>query len=284
MTSDPRFLPAQLLALDYFTKSGSQKDALDAARNVFAVDPANIDAARRVARAGLFAGELQPALGAYGAILRKSPNDAEALNVVAQYSLASGDAALFASALGKLKAIPQRAVVMHEPDSFVHAGRIESAINKYYDIEVQQPDNPALALKIGRVSVLRRSISIAELEMKKLEQLDPMYGLPLLRAYIAAEKQDRAGAMKALAEAATAAQVTDTHWTNVAEVHAILADTGGVIEALEKAAARREPTGGYVLANPLFRYLENEARFANVQAQLRAQPAEIRAALAQIPR
>jgi hypothetical protein len=174
--------------------------------------------------------------------------------------------------------------VMHPPDALVFNGKIESAINQYYDIEVQQPDNAALALKIGRVSVLRRSLSIAELELKKLEQLDPLYGLPLLRAYVAAEKQDRSGAMKALEEAEKAAQATDTHWTNAAEVFAILADTTGVIASLERAAARKEPTGGYVLANPLFRYLSSDARFARIEPQFRAQQSEIRAALAQIPR
>lgn len=284
MTSDPAFLPAQLMAMEYFSKAGNQKDALDAAKNVFAADPSNLEAARSIARAALSTGELQRALGAYGAILRKAPGDAEALNVRAQYALASGDPALFANALKTLATIPQRAVVIHEPDSLVFAGKIESAINKYYDIEVQQPDNPALALKIGRISVLRRSLAIAELELKKLEQLDPIYGLSLLRAYVLAEKQDRAGALQALAEAEKAAQPVDNYWTNAAEVHAILADNSRVIAALEKAAARKEPTGGYILNNPIFRYLANDARFEKVAPQFRAQQEEIRTALAQMPR
>ena len=122
-------------------------------------------------------------------------------------------------------------------------------------------------------------MAIAELEAKKLEQLDPIYALPLLRAYIAAEKQDRTGARKALDEAARAAQPSDPYWTAAAEVHAIFADTRGVLDALEKAAARKEPTGNYILANPLFRYLKNDTRFMRVEKDLLAQQGEFRAAL-----
>ena len=283
VAADPAFLPAQLMAMEYFGKEGKASDALVAAKNVFTADPSNLDAARLVARAGLLAGELAQAFSAYSAILKRNASDPESLNVFAQYALASGDAASFNAALAKLNALPKRAIVMHEPDAIVYGGRIESAINKYYDIEVLQPDNPALALKIGRLSVLRRSLSIAELEQKKLEQLDPIYALPMLRAYVLAEKQDRAGALKALAEAEEGAQPIDPYWTYAAEVYAILADTKGVIDSLEKAVARREPTGGYVLSSPLFRYLSNDARFMKIEPQLRAQQDEIRAALAAVP-
>ncbi len=282
VAADPAYLPAQLYALEFFSGSGNQKDALDAARNVFAADPANVDAARRVARASLGAGEIQQALRGYSAVLKKTSADPEALNVIAQYALASGDANLFASALKRLKAVPQGAVAVHEPDALIAAGRIDAAISKYYDIEVLQPTNSALALKIGRVSILRRSMAIAELELKKLEQLDPIYALPLLRAYIAAEKQDRAGARKALDEAERAAQPSDPYWTAAAEVHAIFADTRGVLDSLEQAVARKEPTGSYILANPLFRYLKNDERFMRMEKDLRAQQEEFRVALAQI--
>ncbi len=282
VAADPKYLPAQLFALEYFAGSGNQKDALVAARNVFAADPANTDAARRVARASLGEGDIQQAMRGYSAVLKKNPADPESLNVIGQYALASGDAKLFASALGRLKAVPQAAIAVHEPDALIATGRIEAAISRYYDIEVLQPTNSALALKIGRVSILRRSMAIAELEAKKLEQLDPIYALPLLRAYIAAEKQDRSGAMKALEEASRAAEPSDPYWTAAAEVHAIFADTRGVLDALEKATARKEPTGTYILANPLFRYLRNDAEFIKMEKGLRSQQEEFRLALAQV--
>ena len=74
----------------------------------------------------------------------------------------------------------------------------------------------------------------------------------------------------------------DESWTCAAEIYAILNDTAGVMAALEKAAQRKEPTAAYVLANPLFKYLENDARFATLRETLIAQQAEIRTALAQV--
>jgi hypothetical protein len=75
-----------------------------------------------------------------------------------------------------------------------------------------------------------------------------------------------------------AATPGDESWTCAAEVYAILADTGAVLTALEKAVARKEPTAAYILANPLFRYLASEPRFAKVQAGLAAQQDEVRQA------
>ena len=81
-----------------------------------------------------------------------------------------------------------------------------------------------------------------------------------------------------------AATGTTTCWKSAcaAEVYAILNDTAGTMQSLEKAAARHEPTAAYVLANPLFRYLHNDARFQKVRETLMAQQVEIRGALASI--
>lgn len=65
-------------------------------------------------------------------------------------------------------------------------------------------------------------------------------------------------------------------------MYAILNDTPGVLRSLEMAAKRKEPTAAYVLANPLFRYLDSDARFQAVKAQLTANQAEIRGVLAQL--
>ena len=70
--------------------------------------------------------------------------------------------------------------------------------------------------------------------------------------------------------------------SGAAEVHAILNDTPAVMAALEKAAQRKEPTASYVLAHPLFRYLESDARFGKLKETLVAQQGEIRTALAQV--
>ena len=60
----------------------------------------------------------------------------------------------------------------------------------------------------------------------------------------------------------------------------MLADNKAVIDALDKASQRKEPTISYVLVDPLFRYLDSDARFQAVRTKLAADQAEMRNALA----
>jgi tetratricopeptide (TPR) repeat protein len=201
---------------------------------------------------------------------------------MSRYALAVSDAAKFNATLARMRGLPAIQVSVHEPDLLAASGRIETAVQRYYTAEESAPDNPALALKIGRLAALRHSLEIAEIERKKLAHSDPLYGQHMLAAYIAAEQQNRALALKELDTALSAAVPGDDAWTCAAEVHAILSDTSGVIGALEKAAKRKEPTAAYVLAHPLFRYLENEPRFQALKTTLTQQQTEIRAALAAV--
>jgi tetratricopeptide (TPR) repeat protein len=283
LAADPNFLSAQLLAMSFFEASGKSADAIAAAKQVVALDPSNLDAARKVAQASLLAGDLQQSFAAYGAILRREPRDAEALNLVARYALAAGDTARFSSALQKLRGAPSSSIQVHEPDMLVATGRLDAAAQRYYDVESAVPTNAALALKIGRLAILRHSLEIADLELKKLEQTDPLYGRHILQAYIAAEKRDRAGAEAELKSAFAASTAGDEAWTCAAEVYAILADNRGVVASLQKAADRKEPTSAHVLANPLFHYLSNDPNFATLKATLTTQQGEIRTALAGVP-
>jgi tetratricopeptide (TPR) repeat protein len=276
VAANPNLLPAQLMAMETFKDA----EGLAAARQVVALDPANLGAARKVARASMISGDLAQSLSAWGLVLRREPKDAEALNHVAHYALSSGDSAKFTETVARMKALPSAQVTAHEPDALAAAGRIDTAIQRYYTVEEAHANNAPLALKIGRLSVLRHSLSIAEIELKKLSVQDPLYGYQMLSAYIAAEKRDRAGAMQALERALKSAEPGDDSWTSAAEVHAILNDTAGVLQSLEKAAARHEPTAAYVLAHPLFRYLHSDPRFEKVRETLTAQQAEIRGALA----
>lgn len=278
--SDPNFLPAQLLAMEYFALNGRNEEAIAAAKQVVALDPANLDAARKVARASLIVGDLQQAFAVYQLVLEREPRDAEALNLIARYSAAIGDAARFNAALARLQNVPPAQVEAHAPDLLAVKGRLSAAVDHYYDVPVRT--SPALALKIGRLAVLRRSVDLAQDELKKLETSDPLYGYHLLKAYIAAEKRDRAEAVKELEIALSAARPGDESWTSAAEVYAILNDTPAVLAALERAAKRKEPTAAYVLANELFDYLHSDARFAALRARLTLQQSEIESALAQL--
>lgn len=282
MVSDPSFLPAQLMAMQFFAASGRSEDALAAAKQVVALDPSNLVAARSVARSSLVAGDLQQSFAAYDLILRREPNDAEALNVIGRYAASAGDRPRFDATLARLKAIPAIQAMVHEPDFLAESGRLDTAIQRYYTVEEAIPNNAALSLKIGRLAVLRHSLEIAEIERKKLMMSDPLYGLHMLNAYIAAETRQRDAALKELEIALAASEPGDKSWTSAAEVHAILNDTPAVLVALEKAVQRKEPSAGYVQSHPLFRYLENDAKFREVRDRFAAQQTETKTALAQV--
>jgi len=278
--ADPSFLPAQLYAMKFFTEHGKTADAIAAAKQVSTLAPDNLDAQRTVAHAALAAGNVHDALIAYDGILKREPSNAEALNVLGRYAFGAGDVQHFNIFLADAKRLPSGQVAFHEPDLLLADGKIEAAIEKYYDVEVGAPNNPALSLKIGRISVLRHSMPIADLELKKLEQNDPAYGAHLLKAYVAAQKGARAEAESELKAAAAGSKPGDDYWTSAAEVYAMLADSKGVIDALDKASERKEPTVSYVLVDPLFRYLDSDARFQSVRTKLIAGQTEMRNALA----
>jgi tetratricopeptide (TPR) repeat protein len=280
LKADPSFLPAQLYAMKFFAQHGKTADAFAAAKQVTALAPDNLTAQRTVARAALASGNVHDALIAYDGILRREPNNAEAVNILGRYAFAAGDVQHFNIFLGRAKAVPAPQIAFHEPDLLLADGKIEAAIDKYYDVEVAVPNNPALSLKIGRISVLRHSLPIAELELKKLEQNDPVYGAHLLKAYLAAHASKRAEVESELKAALAGSTPGDDYWTSAAEIYAMLADSKGVIDALDKASQRKEPTVSYVLVDPLFRYLDTDARFQAVKAKLTADQAEMRNALA----
>ena len=278
--ADPKFLPAQLLAMSFFEASGNDADTLASARQVMQLQPENVDAARRVARIDLKNADVGGALAAYGGVLKQHAADPEALNVIGKYALAAGDSAKFAAALQRLKQVPAKDVAVFEPDALLTAGRFEPAADKYFEIEEKIPMNGALALRIGRVAVLRHSGSIADLELKKLEETDPVYGAHILKAYIAASARSRPTADDELKTALAASTPGDDYWTSAAEVAALFGDNKAVISALENAGKRKEPTAAYVLADPLFAYLKSDTRFAKARDQIAANKEEIRAALA----
>lgn len=282
MAKDPAFLPAQVLAMEYFTSAGKEADALAAAKHVMELEPSNLVAARKVARASLMLGDLQQAFAGFGAVLKQDPKDAEALNHVARYALGAGDTQMFNATLAKMRGLPTMVIAAHEPDVLSAAGRIDVAIQRYYAVEETAPDSAALTLKVGRLSVLRHSLEMANYKLEKLAKSDPLYGYHMLSAYIAAEKRQPDIAARELQTALSAAVAGDDAWTSAAEVHAILNDTSAAMAALEKAAQRKEPTAAYVLAHPLFRYLQSDARFEKLKETLVAQQAEIRTALAQV--
>jgi hypothetical protein len=277
--ADPNFLAAQIAAMRFFDKQGKEADALDAAKHVAALDPTNADAARTIARAGIRSGDLGAGIGGYATVLRKLPNDVEALNMIGRYACAVPDPAKVTAVTRR---VPSSLAAVHPPDLLLAAGRIDDAAGKFYEIERQVPSNAALSLKIGRIAVLRHSAEIAEIELKKLQDSDPLYSYHLLKAYIAAAGGAKGDAQNELHAAQSGSIAGDDFWTSTAEIAAISGDAKGTLDALERAAARKEPTASYILANPLFRFLASDPRFAKVREALTAEQNEIRAALANV--
>jgi len=277
--ADPSLLPAQLMSMRFFTAKGKDADAVAAAKQVLALDPANVDAARMTARAGLKSGDFGSAFAGYGALLKNDRTDAEALNLVGRYALAANDQPRFAAVLAQLRRSPDAAAV-HAPDALLFAGRLDEAVEKYYELEAAFPKNGALALKIGRLAVLRHSMDMARM---KLNGPIGEYGQHVLKAYIAAEERRPADAQAELKAAEALSQPGDDYWTSAAEVAAISGNVGGALTALEHAAERKEPTAGYILTNRLLAsLLHSEPRYLKVREKLAAEQGEIRAAMANL--
>jgi hypothetical protein len=215
-------------------------------------------------------------------VLKHDAKDVEAINMIGRYAAGVGDAAKFNAALARAGRMPVDKVAIHAPDLLVSSGKIDDAIDQYYDVEVKSPQNAALALKIGRIAVLRRTQQVADLELDKLSKLDPDYGYHLLKAYIAAGQNARPAVDAELKAALAGSKPGDDYYTSAAEIYAMLADNKSVISSLEKAAERHEPTSSYILADRLFAYLGSDAKFMSVRGTIAARGDEIRAALAQI--
>ena len=279
MKADPNFLAAHVMAMRFFDRQGKDADALDAAKHVASLDPSNADAARAIARAGIRSGDLGAGIAGYATVVHKIPDDIEALNMLGRYAYAVPDTAKFNAVVRR---VPAPFAAVHTPDLLLAGGRIDAAVGQFYEIERQSPNNAALALKIGRMAVLRHSPEIAEIELKKLQTSDPLFSYHLLKAYVAAANNAKADAAGELKTAQAASVAGDDFWTCAAEVAAISGDVRGTLDALERAAARKEPTASYILSNPLFRFLVNEPRFTKVREALTAEQNEIRTALANI--
>jgi class 3 adenylate cyclase len=283
MAADPHFLPSHLFALRVFRAAGNDKDAAAAATQVLTMQPSRTDALEVLARWYQANGDIGSSLGYWKLVLQNVPNDVDALNTIGHYAVAVNDVERFNAIIKRVAPLPLAKVTVHAPDILLARARVEAAINLYYDVEVHDPNNPALALKIGRLSVLRHTLPIADLELEKLSRLDPDYGYHLLKAYLATTRQSRSEAEAELKAAKAASKTGDDYYSSAAEVYAMLADDRMAVASLEIASQRKEPTISWLLSNPLFNYLQNDPAFQKVAAKLQADREEIQAALAQIP-
>ncbi len=280
LKDDPGFLPAQVLAMKIFSLAGNRAEALQAAKAAASLDPKNPDTLTSLAVWSREEGDLATSVDAYRGILTLSPGDTEALTAIGRYALAAGDAGTFSKVLSRLRADNES--ILHKPDTMLFEGKFAQVEQPYYDEQAKAPNNAALSLKIGRLEVLRHSLSLAEIELKNLERLDPGYAHPLLRAYMSAEQRNAVDAVASLAVAQAKAKPEDDVFTFSAEVYAILNRPAEVIAMLEKAYGRGEATAAYILANPVFRYLDADPAFQQLKAKLRQQRDDLKQKLASV--
>lgn len=255
---------------------------MESAAAALAIDPRNLDVRERLAKWKLQAGATVEGLELYKSVLRERPSNTDALNAVGLNALAIGDETLFRAVMNRLASAPKGTVMVHEPDLVLARGSIDNGAIQLIDLEPSDPNNKSLALKIGRFAVLRRMMTVADIEVKKLQVLSPDYGYHILNAYILAERGQGGEATAALNRAQVSAAWHEQPYTASAEVYAMLGNSRGVLDSLEVAVKNGEPTGTYVLNNPLFRYLRTDARFRRIEASIQARQLAIRNALADV--
>jgi hypothetical protein len=278
--ADPTFLAALRLGIDWFAEGGERSRAVQAAERLLVHEPGDLVVRSKAAFWQIEEGKPVQALPHLAALLRADGSNREALLAVGRIALSAGDDAKFRGAVARLRRL-DGASVLHEPDLLAAKGQIDAAVKAYYELERADPMNAALALKIGRIAVLRHSLPIAELELDKLRKLDRRYGYPLLQAYVSAENKFVGDALKSLQQAQEAATWKDDPFTSSAEIFAILNDRR-VLESLKAAESRGEATASYILTNPLFRYLGTESEYAALKARLEQHRGQLRAGLADI--
>lgn len=262
LTADPGFRAAHNLAFEYYEAAENVAGAAEAGQFLLQEDADNVILLRKVARYHTQIGRTAAAVANWKRVLTKAPGDREALLAMGGAALSAGHAGAFQKVLPLLgKDSP-----FHAPDLLLSEGRIDAAASQYFNLEATDPASPSLALKIGTVSVLRRSMPIAELELKKLEKSDPGYGRPLLHSYVLAQSGAREESMREWATASLGMKTgQDAPYTALAEIEAILGDPDALLDALQKAVSRGEPTLNYILHNPLFRFLNSDPRFQEIR-------------------
>jgi len=277
---DPDFAAAQILAFEIASGSADIPAALAAGEAILRTRPAD-----HAVRARLFdwyrsSRDISSAIRHAVVLAENGEGGAEVLQFLARRALSAGDEAAFGVLFPRLEKVEGSGSPLHRPDILSAQGRFANAAQQYYQIEPSQPENPWLAFKIGRIAIMRHSTSVAEFEIEKLSRLEPKYLHPLLEAYLAAGRRDRAGAAAALEKAAAGATPEDAFHTASAEIWAILTDHQQIVASLRRANEAREPTCASILSNPLFAYLNDDRDFAPVRAEIARRRSETLQALA----
>jgi tetratricopeptide (TPR) repeat protein len=276
------FVPGLRLQMRVLLALDQDDQAAETARRVAILDPRDAEIRKRLAEWEFERGNPGRGLVWLGALIEIEPNNIDALTRLGQYAAAVGDEERFNAAFARLKPLPNEHPRLSAGDIILARGRLDAAAKKYYEDLDTQPDNSMLSLKIGRVAVLRRSDTIIQSEIERLERLQAPFELAMMQAYVAANRGNVESAGLALRRAEETASPLDSVHTASAEVYLLLNRQQQVLESLEKAVARSEPTHDYILSNPIFGYLGEDPKFKRVLQKIGEQKESITAALGNI--
>jgi hypothetical protein len=257
--------------------AGVQELRLEALRNLSRLLPEDAELARDLGQRELERGSLPQALRAFARVRSSEGADGEVGGIFGLAALAAHQRALFLRLVEETES-PR----LHPADFAVSEGRIDDGVKEYYASQPDEPDNHFLSFKIGRIAVLRRSPQIAALELEKLEKAGAEPMASLMRAYVAADRQDRAAAERELRPVIESPRWEDSVSFHAAEIYALLRDERRALAALERSVERGEPMMQAIPRNPLFRYLFNEPRFREIVRRLGERQREIAETLRQV--
>lgn len=258
---------------------GRNDDAIEAAKRLALLDPKNTEIRHRLADWEFSRGNPGYGLIWLGEVLQAEPDNVEVLTRIGQYAVAVGNEEKFNAVLRRLKPLAIKNPRLSAGDIVLARGRLDAAAKAYYKDLDTQPDNPILALKVGRLAVLRRSDSITQAELERLQGLQAPFELTMMQAYIDASAGNVDGAELELRRAEELADPLDPFSTASAEVYLLLNRQGQVRDALQKMVERAEPSHEYILSNPIFGYLATDPTFRSVMQAISEQRTRIAAAL-----
>jgi len=273
------FVAGLQLQMDILLAQDNQDDAIMTAKQIAVLDREDVAIRHRLADWEIARGNPGEGIVWLGQILAHEPENADVLTRIGLYTLAIGNEDKFNKVLRRLQTSNIENPRLSPGDIVLARGRLDAAAKKYYEDLNTQPDNPILSLKIARIAVLRRSEAVLQSEHDRLRRLDAQFELTLLQAYIDANDGNADAAEAGLKRAAELATPLDPIYTASAEVFLLLDRQTQVLESLEKAVERGEPTHEYILSNPVFGYLSSDPRFREVLQTLGDQRTRISAGL-----
>jgi eukaryotic-like serine/threonine-protein kinase len=250
--------------------------AKDASRRALALDPTLAEAHTSLAFAAfIFDRDWTTAEAGFKRALQFNPGYATAHHWFGEYLVAMSrfDEAITELQTAKSLDPLSSAISGSLADAFYMARRPDEAIPAYDAALEVDRDNPSLYLYMALAHASNGQLAEANAVIERgLARLGPRVALRLVGAAIAAQRGDRATAMRVANEMTARGPEIDALGDLIAYVYVCLGDTDRAFAWLSRAEQARAP--GLITANvePIFDRLRNDARFDDLLRRLRLAP------------